>query len=361
MPYAEETPIFEYLRVLWRRRRLVVAIVGTLTSAAAIYALCLPKSYRASVTILPMGQEKGGGLSSLLATSLGSIAGGAFNVSGSGATAQLLALLTSRSLTERVMQESHVVPLLYGDHPRPEPHRVVQTVRQMMKFEENGETRTLHIVAEAHAPELAFELAEGYLHALQMQLREKAFSSAKQYRLFLEKRVAQNKRELLEAGKTLNSFYKEGRVSSVDSKLDVPIELPLTLAEGESEAWGEVRKLYADLSELKTAVLSPQAGDAAVVHDVPQQVYLQYLSLHRELLGKLNAFLAQQYEMAKMEEARDDLSFSIIDQAVLPRERFKPNRRLIVCIAFLAACCTAVFAAFAYEWARRELTAHRAG
>lgn len=360
MRNTEEINIFEYLLVVWRRRRLIVAVVGIITTVAAVYAFRLPKSYRTSATIMTLGQDKSGGLSTMLAASLGSI-GGALNLSGSGATAQLLALLTSRSLTERVIQDSNVIPLLYGDQPRPELYRMIQTVRQAMKFEENAETRTMYIIAESHSPELALELAQAYLHALQMELRENAFSSAKQYRLFLEQRVAQNKRELLEAGKTLNSFYKEGRISSIDSKLDVPIELPFISAEVEPETWREVNKMYAELGGMHATALSWQREKQSVVHDVPQQVYLQYLSLHRELLGKLNALLTQQYEMAKMEEARDGLTFSVVDQAVLPHERFKPNRRLIVLVSFLAALGVGVFAAFVREWTARELNARRTG
>ena len=105
-----------------------------------------------------------------------------------------------------------------------------------------------------------------------------------------------------------------------------------------------------NLLEKKKEKIGAKLNGTMVAKDIPQQVYLQYLTLRRELLIKMNALLTQQYEMAKIEEAREELSFQVIDSAEAPEKRFKPKRKQIVMVAFFASIFLAVFLAFFLEY-----------
>lgn len=114
------------------------------------------------------------------------------------------------------------------------------------------------------------------------------------------------------------------------------------------------REQLGQLEEEKKKVGEKLAeAENSVVHNVPSQVYLQYLTLQRELLGKVNALLTQQYEMAKIEEAREDLSFNIIDSAVAPVHPSKPKRLLIVGVAFVGGLFLSIFVAFFLEYVQK--------
>ncbi|NIN01134.1 MAG: hypothetical protein GTO24_24495, partial [candidate division Zixibacteria bacterium] len=49
--------------------------------------------------------------------------------------------------------------------------------------------------------------------------------------------------------------------------------------------------------------------------------------------------------MAKIEEAREDVAFEVIDRAVPPEKRFKPKRRVIVILAGTVGIFLGVFLA----------------
>jgi uncharacterized protein involved in exopolysaccharide biosynthesis len=62
--------------------------------------------------------------------------------------------------------------------------------------------------------------------------------------------------------------------------------------------------------------------------------------------------LAKQYEMAKLDEARDAVVFQVVDKAVTPERRVKPRRILIVSAATLSGFCLSLLAAFLLEYLR---------
>ena len=100
-----------------------------------------------------------------------------------------------------------------------------------------------------------------------------------------------------------------------------------------------------------------QSLGARPVQDVPQQVYLQYLTLRQELLGRMNALLTQQYEMAKIEESKEDLSFQVIDWARVPLRKDRPKRAQIVASAFiLSAFISVLYLFFRDYWNKLRKT-----
>jgi uncharacterized protein involved in exopolysaccharide biosynthesis len=99
--------------------------------------------------------------------------------------------------------------------------------------------------------------------------------------------------------------------------------------------------------------LKRQLEAVRIVRDVPQQVYLQYLTVRQELMTRMNALLSQQYEMAKIEESKEDLSFQVIDWARVPIKKFKPKRAQIVIAAFVLSGFLGVFYVFSADYFRR--------
>ncbi len=65
---------------------------------------------------------------------------------------------------------------------------------------------------------------------------------------------------------------------------------------------------------------------------------------------KLFELLTQQYEMAKIEEAKEDITFQVIDRAVPPEKRIKPKRKLVVMLAGVVSLFAGVFAVFFMEF-----------
>lgn len=341
--------LLTYWQFFFARRKFIGAIVTLAVMGAAIVTMFLSPVYRSETVILPIS---GGGRDNAVAMALGGLGSlSGFLDSGGGSSSQLLALLRSRTLAERVIHRANLLPILFPKDP-PTMDQAALSVRAAMVFQEEKKMQTITVAGHAPTPELAALLARNYVEALQEFINANAFTLAKRYRLYIEAQLAKNKRELLEAGKELNSFYREGRISSIESKVDVPIPaVPLA---------GDMLTEMTNFHSAIAAVEAEKAGVEAklstaenVVRGVPQQVYLQYLTLRRELLGKISALLTQQYETAKMEESKDELSFQVIDQALPPRNRFKPRRKRILLTAAIVAFFGSCGAIVAVEWLRQ--------
>ena len=78
---------------------------------------------------------------------------------------------------------------------------------------------------------------------------------------------------------------------------------------------------------------------------------LQYLDAERNLKYQeaLWEILAKQFEMAKLDEAKDFPLIQVLDRATPPEKKSKPKRSVIVILATLAAFFLAVIWAFVSE------------
>ena len=83
-----------------------------------------------------------------------------------------------------------------------------------------------------------------------------------------------------------------------------------------------------------------------MAHDVPQQVYLEYLILRREVLEKVSILLTQQYEMAKIDESKQNISFQVIDLPRVMDSPIRPKVQLNIFVGGIVSILVALFYAF---------------
>lgn len=357
--------LVDYWDVLVRRRRGISWIVGLGTLISIIVSLLLPKLYRAEADLLPVGGQKLNSSLAMMAASqigLGGVLGGGENSNSS----QLMIVLKSRTLAERVVERNDLMRVFYGDKVRPTLAEAAENLLGMVSFVEDKKSRLISIFVMAKEPELTVTIANGYVKELAVFINESTLTGSKRNRIFIERQLERNKAELLESGRELSSFYVTNNISNVTPTVDVDI----SLRENERPKAGAKESLTntpevsvgGEASELQRnlQIAEEKIRQAKVVKDIPQQVYLQYLNVRRELLGQINILLTQQYEMAKIEEAKEDLNFQVIDWARAPKQRFEPRRRQIVMKNFLIVNVLAIFYAFFREYLEK-IQAQRSG
>lgn len=380
----DEINLLDYLGVIKRHKKLIGTIMGAATVITVIVSLILPKYYIAKAVIMPIGGG-GSGVAALLASQLGGL-GGLIGISGAGGATpaqRFMALLKTRTLAEEIINKYDLMEVMFGNSkatPSPQSSStggegvkvgltmedaVGALLGSYVTFENNEINGTITISAELEDPKLAADIANGYLEGLQNLISSNSLTMSKRNRIFVEKQLAQNKIDLLEAGKDLNEFYKAGRISSVDSKIDVPISTNVNLKSEilnlkqtlnlknqiQNEEIASVDSLLAQADELQKQ--KEELESKLFVKDVPQQVYLQYMTLRRNLLTQMNTLLTQQYEMAKIDESKEDLAFQVIDPARVPEQRSKPKRRQMVMMAFMSSLFIGIFAAFFTEYVKK--------
>lgn len=360
----DEVNLFDYWKVILRHKKMIIAIVLSASVVAVISSLLMTNTYKAYALIMPVSAKGGGGGLSALASQFGSLASLAgVNLSGGGAgeADKFMAVLRSRTLAENVINRESLMPILFkeawdmkkgdwkSDDPKQQPKMedAASVLRGLVVAVEDKKNKTITITGEFENPELAARIVNVYMDELQKFINSNAFTMAKRNRLFIEGQLEQNKSDLLEAGKEINNFYKSNRISSAEAKLDVPISTDTLHGTG-NEPDESQKATSADIESLlsQKADVERKILDAKVVQNVPQQVYLTYMMMRRELLAKVNALLTTQYEMAKIEEAKEDLAFQVIDKAFPPGRKFRPKRAQICIMTFMVSLFGAVFLAF---------------
>lgn len=364
----DEINLLDYWRVLMRRKKLIACVVGCATLIAIIYSLLASKTYKAEATLLPIGGEQGMGMAALIAqTELGGFLGG---LGQSDASPSIMAALKSRTIAEEIVQRFSLMKVFYHDRwneetgawkvkdPRniPQMEDAVKKLHGAVIFVEDKKSSLIKIAGEFRDPELAANVVNGYIEELADFLVQNQLTAAKRNRIFIEEQLEKNKVSLLETGKELSQFYGNNQISNRDPRLDVNVALnnisvePLLQFNGEKD----ISKL-----EKEKAHLEKQIQKTRLVKDVPQQIYLEYTTAYYQLLGQMSALLTQQYEMAKIDEAKEDISFQVIDWARVPVRRFKPKRSLIVIASFAFSVFSAVFISFFLEYLQRMKEAER--
>ena len=98
--------------------------------------------------------------------------------------------------------------------------------------------------------------------------------------------------------------------------------------------------------------------DAELVLDKTPNTSLEYLDAVRNLKYQEAVWeiLAKQFEMSKMDEAKDFPLIQMLDKAIPPERKAKPKRSMIVILATLVAFFIAVIWAFIKEALSRSGT-----
>lgn len=65
--------------------------------------------------------------------------------------------------------------------------------------------------------------------------------------------------------------------------------------------------------------------------------------------------LRKQLELAKITEAKELETFTILDKAFVPEKHFKPNKRLIVALSFVCSGFIALFLVFSHNFLRNAV------
>jgi tyrosine-protein kinase Etk/Wzc len=224
-------------------------------------------------------------------------------------------------------------------------------------------------------PKLAANIANAYVEALQNFLNANAISLAKRNRIYLEKQLVPAKADLTQAEENLKSSQTNKKIMALDAQAEGAIktlselkaqivarEIQLgAMREFAGKEHPEVMKKEDELREFRRQLKRLEAGSqdtsdgslGAIItlRDAPN-ANLGYARLKRDALMEQKVFelLTQQYELAKIEEAKDDTAFQVIDSAVPPVDRIRPKRTPNVILAGLASLFLGVVVVFFQEY-----------
>lgn len=343
-------------RQLWRHRRPFgrFLLLGLVLCVAI--ALLLPKWYESTVRLMPPEQQSN--LLSLLMMAPGSGAG-------AGLLPSLLGLKTTGALFVYVLSSDSVCNRmidrfdLMKDYGTDSRERALKTLRSKTDVSEDRKSGTITVTVLGRSPQKAQTMANAYVDELSKVMNQVSTSSARRERAFLEQRVAAVKADQDEAAKEFSTF------ASKNVALDVPEQTKATMlaaarlqgemVAAESELQG-LQQIYTDnnvrvkylrgrIEELKRQL--PIAGSGADSSSPPDslgemirglpKLGVTWAQLYRRVTIDETVFeaLSKQLELAKVQEAKEIPTVSVLDPANLPERKAYPIRSLVVLLGMM--------------------------
>ncbi|MDR3578488.1 MAG: Wzz/FepE/Etk N-terminal domain-containing protein [Oryzomonas sp.] len=364
LPEEEEINLLELLRVIARRKSVVIRICTAAVILAVCYSLSLKNIYTASAKILPPQKDSGGGLSALLSQTggLAALAGG---MGGLGGSADLyLGVLKSRSVADAVIKRLNLQKEFKA--------KTIDDTRRRLEAAvtfKAGKDGIISIDADSEDPQQAAQLANTFVDELGRRSVELNLSKAGTERMFLEKRLEVVKQDLRNAENDMKAFQERYKTFKVDSQATVAIEgiahlkaeiiskeaQLASLSNTMTDENSDVKVLKAGIARLKSQLgsMTGSGGSDVIpaVGNIPA-LGMEYVRKMRELKTQEAIFeqLTKQYEVAKINEAKDTSSVQVLDEAVVPLKKSKPKRSMIVILAAVTAFFASIFIVFIQEY-----------
>ena len=375
-PYIEdEINLLDYWRIVMKRWKIIAGIFVISVVTAAIISLLMTPIYQAKATLMPV-ESSGGRLSGALQnlSSLPFVGGMVPGIGGASAT-KLVAVLKSRTLAEDVIHALNLTRIFFKDKKDKPPslEDAVESLTDITKIADDKKGGVISISVEYKDPKIAADIANHYTTVLQKFINENTLSMAKRNRIFIEDQLEKVKRELKEAEEAMKSFQTDKKIVAIDAQTEAAIrvladlkaqitarEVQMGVMKQFSTAANpdvlrikdELRELRKQLTMVESKRGNPETMALPSLSESPA-LGLQYIRLKREALIQEKVFelLTQQYEMARIEEAKEDITFQVIDRAIPSEKRIKPKRRQMVMLAGAVSLFAGVFLVFFLEYA----------
>jgi capsule polysaccharide export protein KpsE/RkpR len=226
---------------------------------------------------------------------------------------------------------------------------------------EDRKSGIITIAVTDHDPKRAATMAQAYVDELDRLVAQVSTSSARRERIFLEGRLQNVKTDLDSAAKDFSIFASKNTAIDIPAQGKAMVEAAATL-QGEliaaqSELSG-LRQIYADnnvrvrtvearVNELDRKLNEIGGGgtqgggksDNPLYPSIRQLPLLgvTYADLFRQtkIQETVYELLTQQYELAKVEEAKEIPTVKVLDAAIVPTKKTFPPRTVIVLLGMM--------------------------
>jgi uncharacterized protein involved in exopolysaccharide biosynthesis len=384
-PAASRLETLSRLRLLLENRGLLLRAFLLSLVIGTLVAFLIPSRYEAIERLMPPdGQSAGMGAAMLGALmgrgtsgggggGIGAIAGDLLGMKNSGAL--FVGILQSQTVQDRLIDQFNLNKV-YREK------KIEDTRKELDKHTDLSEDRKSGIITikvTDHDPNRAAAMARAYVGELDRLVAQVSTSSARRERIFLEGRLIAVKQELDTAAHQFSDFASKNTAIDIPAQGKAMVEaaavLQGQLIAAESELSGleaiytdqnvRVRSLRARVTELREQ-LGKMGGDANVppvtarkndpaayptIRQLPV-LGVTYANLYRQTKIEETVYelLTQQYELAKVQEAKEIPSVKVLDAAVPPTKKSFPPRGLFA----LLGAVLGVIAAAGWLFAKRH-------
>ncbi|MBZ5679977.1 MAG: lipopolysaccharide biosynthesis protein [Acidobacteriia bacterium] len=376
--------------MLWNSRRALVrtTVAGFLIST--LVAFLIPASYTSTAQLMPPDTQSSSGIAMITALAkagggLGSMTGDLLGLKSTGAL--FVGMLRSETSQAKLVQQfdlKNVYSVKLIQDAR-------ATLDERTMISEDRKSGIITISVTDRSPQRAAALANAYVDELNSLVTDLSTSSAHRERVFLEDRLTVAKQDLDEASSDFAQFSSKNSTLDIQqmgkAMLDAAGNIAGQLIAAESELQG-LRQIYTDdnarvqslsarVAELRKQLARLQGGRGNAGDRVGPNVQAASLLPTRStdvpypsirslpLLGvkygdyyrrskiqeTVYELLTEQYELAKIQEAKETPSVKVLDGAKIPEKRsFPPRMMFIVLGTFVVFASCLVWVGGTSSW-----------
>ena len=335
----DEINLLDLLQVVVDNLRLLV--LGPL--AAGLLALgvtfAVPPTFTASTVFMPPQQQQSG--AAMMLQSLGALGGLAGAATGlKNPNDQFVSMLKSDSVANALVDRFALMDR-YDSDLKVDARKSLDSVSKIT----SGKDGLITVEVDDRDPVFAAQLANGYVQAFNQLLDRLAITEAQQRRAFFERQLQDTKAKLEKAQRALQATGVNGSAlkASPEATIRAIAELQAMVAAQEvkvASMRGYLTESAPDFKQALTelAALRAQFARAEKSSPTPASGDADYLARYRDVkyFETLFELFAKQFELAKVDEAREGANTQVVDTAVPPERKSKPKKALIAVLTTLA-------------------------
>lgn len=344
-----------FLSNLWSRRSLLIRNFLIASVVFSAITLMMPKTFRATTTLMPPTSDRGFGMLDL---AMSSSPLSAFMGAGSSTEAMsTIAILESRTLAQAVIDSFGL--LEFYDAENMEEALRVFSESYVIDISDEGTIRVDFYLGTSWFSDkendrvikgLAADIANLMVQELDVLNKSLKTEKAKFNRLFIEDRYLQNVDDLRQAEEEMRTFQKkhnmvaleEQTTATISAAAEIQAQIIMndvkiqTLLNSFNADHPQVSSLQKEVETLKQKLSDIEQGknisDILPGFKSVPDLGFEYARLFREIeiQNEIFIFLTQQYEEAKIQEAKDTPTVQVLDPAYPPERKSRPRRSLLV-------------------------------
>jgi uncharacterized protein involved in exopolysaccharide biosynthesis len=339
----DEISLLDLLQTIVDNLRLLVLGPLAVGLTALGISFQIPPTYTAKTQFLPPQQQQSAAASML--ASLGSLGGLAGAVGGiKNPSDQFIAYMKSVTLQDSLIERFKLIERYEVKTKTDARLALAGSVRTA-----SGKDGLISVEVDDKDPQFAAELANAHVEELRKLLGKLATTEAQQRRLFFEKQLNQAKDKLIQSEIALKATGVSGSVLKSNPASAVAVVAGLQAAVTAQEVKvgamrGYLAETAPDFKQAMNELVSLRAQLAKQEKDAPStsgKVTTEgdYITKYREFKYHETLFelFSKQFEIAKVDEAREGAVIQILDAAQPPERKSKPKKALIAIIATLAS------------------------
>ena len=351
---------------LGEEKKTLFAVPLFTTSVAIVVSLIMTPVFTAKTLMMPPQQQQSSAASAL--ASLGALAGLAGGAAGVKSPDEMyIAFMESESLQNSIIKKMNL-------QTRYEAKTLTDTragLKGAVKITSDKKSGLISIEATDKDPLFAAQLANLYIDELHNLLGRLAVTDAQQRRVFYEDQIKKTQADLVNAesrfrlaneksGMQMTSILAEtslranaemrGQIAAKEVQLQA-------MSRFETTQNPDVQKLTSEMSALRQQLSKLESGSGnttSAVNPMQQEASQAYRDI--KVQQAMLEVLIKQYEIARVDEAKEGPLVQQVDPATPPERRSKPKRSLIVLVSALGGLFLGVLAAFVRRSIKKAAT-----